>query len=126
MHNMRKLPIPFSYAFCDDDVDKEMKRVKRLRKNHLLQLTDILQTLNSGEGVPDSDGDDDNDDASCDDNTSYCLSDEDSISIDSESDCGLSWDKESLLDIDADGDQITEQVFDDFLDIEFGADANER
>ena len=69
MHNMRKLPIPFTYAFQDDDIDKELKSAKRQRESQQQQMgsevNNLLLNLNSGDGVPESDCESkDNDDNS--------------------------------------------------------------
>lgn len=54
---MRKLPIPFEYAFHDDQADKELKRLKREKEHSHRQrsseLNNILTDLAAGNDVAD-------------------------------------------------------------------------
>lgn len=98
MTSTRKIPIPWSYAFHDDDADKELKKIKRQKENALRQrtrdLTSILSDLNSGNpGRSDDEAEDHNGDVSSEDGDyEYCPSDEESLYS-----SGTDWDEESLM-----------------------------
>lgn len=116
IQNMRKIPIPFSYAFHDDDADQELKKMKRAkehgRRQRLSQLNDVITQLNSGDGITSESEDSDSfaswsggsglsDNESVSD--SYCSSDEDSSGDD--------------VYVDLEEDVLDDEEIDDIVDI---------
>ena len=106
MASMRKLPIPFSYAFQDNDVEKEMRSSKRRRAARQRQVRDelnsILSNLNAGDGIPDDE--------------SYCPSDEYSRDESMDDPDDEEWDDESLL--DTGDDAIDPEAIEELLDVD--------
>ena len=112
MHNMRKLPIPFSYAFKDDDIDKELKRVKKQRsatqRQVASQLNKIMTNMSHGGGSSDTEEDDN-------DLSSYCLSNKDALDI-----TDAEWNEESLTtgeDVDIVEDLIEEDDISNLIEM---------
>jgi len=114
MQNMRKLPIPWTYAYHDDEADKDLKRLKKKREHEYRKqsaaLNSTLLDLNSGLDLPDDTEDDDDDD---DDDDSYSPSEEDSMSASDNE-----WDEEDLLTTSTEDDElITDEDLVDIIEI---------
>ncbi len=111
MQSMRKIPIPWKYAFHNDAAEKELKRMKRQKQHRNREnsrtLNALLTNLNSGDGVPDeSESDDEDYDPRNDDDGSN----EDDMTI---------LDEETLLEsaMEDDGEeQIEESDINDLID----------
>ncbi len=57
MATMKKIPIPWSFVFKDDDADRALKKEKKMME-HQNRCTAAIQRLNNGHGFDDEDDDD--------------------------------------------------------------------
>ena len=117
MENMKRIPIPCSYAFQDDEAEKELKSLKKKKEHEYRKnssrLNSILTDLTSGRDLSDDDSNDDDDESYCtddgDDGDSFCSSDEESLSGE--------WDEEDLLNLSNDN-MITDDDINDIIEID--------
>ncbi len=102
MSTLRKIPIPWSFVFKEDDADRALKREKKMHE-HQQRSNAAIRALHFGQGFDGVNEDDVDDD-------SYSPSDEDSVSM--ATDCSGQWD----CDFDSDDDSIFDYDEEDLLD----------